>query len=94
MKVIDSKIRRFYSIRSAGRDVRSIHKDRKIGTCIKFDRVSMMHLYSRSCLLSSYKAAGVHRPRFIYTSMPKLISRFYTKRSVLRKIRDYVAQYK
>ena len=54
---------------------------------IKFDLVSKLHLFTRTCILASYKAAGVLKPRIIYSSLPKVMSRFYTKRSVLGKVR-------
>ena len=36
---------------------------------------------------ASYKAAGLRGPRVVYTSLPRGMSRFYSKRAVLKKIK-------
>ena len=60
---------------------------RKQVTSVKFDMISKMHLYSRSCIVSSYKAAGKQLPRIVYSSLPRIMSKVYTKRSVLGKVK-------
>ena len=59
---------------------------------IKFDLVSKMHRFSRSCIVESYKAAGVSRPRMVYSSLPKVMGKLYTKRSVLSKVRNVIKE--
>ena len=56
---------------------------------LKFDLTSGLHLFTRSCVLSAYKSAGITRPRLIYSSLPKVMSRIITKRSLLRKVKLY-----
>ena len=90
MQVVKSKFESFFAKR---RNARSQHvhaqgqsKSRRV-VSVKFDLVSKVHLYSRSCILASYKAAGVPGPRLVYSSLPKVMSRIYTKRSVIRKVK-------
>ena len=54
---------------------------------VKFDQVSKMHLLSQFCILASYKASGAAKPRIVYTSLPKILSRFSTKRKVLKMVK-------
>ena len=89
MTVVNSKIERFFTKRRLGRKqlVKPKVLSRKQVTSVKFDIVSKMHLYSRSCIVSSYKAAGRKLPRIVYSSLPKVLSKVYTKHSVLGKVK-------
>merc|ERR1719450_1936577 len=84
MRAINARIKRFYSRQNAGR-ITKLNRGSRI-TRIKFDAVSKMHQYSKSCLLASYRAAGL-TPRFVYTSLPRVLSKFYSKRAVVKKVK-------
>ena len=56
---------------------------------LRYDRPSKFHLLTRSCILSSYKNVRKPAPRVIHSSLPKIMSRLVTKRSVLRKVKLY-----
>ena len=86
MRAINARIKRFYSRQNAGRITKVNRGSRKLITRIKFDAVSKMHQYSKSCLLASYRAAGL-TPRFVYTSLPRVLSKFYSKRTVVKKVK-------
>merc|ERR1712142_1193419 len=59
----------------------------KMSAIVKFDSASMLHLFTRKCILSSYKASGSAKPRFILSNLPRVMSRITTKRKVLSMIR-------
>ena len=84
MQVIDSKIKEFYK---KSKPVKRLRVRRRL-VVIKYDSVSKMHLFTRSVILKSYKAAGAISPRIVHSSLPKIMSKFYTKRSVLSKVRN------
>ena len=91
MNVIDSKIKNFYTNRRKSRPAsvkRLVNTRRVVG--IKYDSVSNMHLFTRKCILKSYKSAGVSCPRIVHSSLPKVMSKLYTKRSVLSQVRSRV----
>jgi hypothetical protein len=91
MQAVKGKFKRFYSRRHQRSYLtQSRPRSRTHVTSIKFDLVSKMHLYSQSCIVSSYKAAGKPKPRIVYSSLPKVMSRVYTKRSVLRKVKTKI----
>ena len=92
MTVIHSKIKKFYSKMQEGQVIKLGSDSRKKVTSIKFDSVSKMHFFTRSCILTSYKAAGRPSPRIVFSSLPKIMSRFYTKRSVIRKVKTQVGK--
>ena len=81
MQVVKSKMKAYFCkqrrLRKLSRPKRLKNPGRVIS--IKFDLVSKLHLFTRTCILASYKAAGVLKPRIIYSSLPKVMSRFYTK---------------
>merc|ERR1712129_393921 len=87
MVAVESKIQKYYSKNKHGKVVKTKSMARKQVISIKFDQVSKMHLFTKTCLVSSYKAAGRPRPRIVYSSLPKVMARLYTKRAVLRKVR-------
>jgi hypothetical protein len=91
MQAVKGKFKSFYS-KHYQRDclAKSRPESRRRVTSVKFDLVSKMHLYSQSCIVSSYKAAGKPKPRIVYSSLPKVMSRVYTKRSVLRKVKTKI----
>ena len=94
MPAIESKIKKFFTRKHSGK--LSKHKsglENRVSS-IKFDLVSKMHQYSKSCLLASYKAAGRPVPRLVYSSLPKVMTRFYSKCSVIRKIKSKAVHYK
>ena len=86
--MVRSKFERFFAKRRLGRKqlVKPRVERRKQVTSVKFDMVSKMHLHSRLCIVSSYKAAGRQLPRIVYSSLPKVMSKVYTKRSVIGKV--------
>lgn len=90
MLAVESKLKKFYTKKRGGRVFKAETVKMKQVTSIKFDLVSKIHLYSQSCLVSSYKAAGRPSPRIVYSSLPKVMARFYSKRSVIRKVRNEV----
>ena len=90
MHVVESKIKKFFSNQHRGRVLKVKPRISKKVTSIKFDRISKMHMFTKNCLVSSYKAAGRLRPRIVHSSLPKVMSRFYTKRAVLRKVKSKV----
>ena len=63
---------------------------RKRVIIVKFDTVSKMHLFTQSCILASYRASGASKPRFIYTSLPRVIPRITTKRRVLKIVKKKI----
>ena len=95
MQVLESKFERFFTKRMRERhqhaESRRVHRRSSVAS-VKFDQVSKMHLYSRCCIISSYKAAGRQNPRIIYSSLPKVMSRVYTKRSVIRKVKNKIGK--
>ena len=56
---------------------------------LRFDAPSKINLFTRSCILSSYKNVRKPAPRIIHSSLPKVMSYLVTKRSVLRKVKFY-----
>ena len=90
MPAVESKIQKFYSKLHGGKVVKTKSKSLKQVLSIKFDQVSKMHLFSKTCLVSSYKAAGRPRPQIVYSSLPKVMRRLYTKRAVLGKVRSKI----
>ena len=95
-RIIKSKFDSFFDKRRIAKfqkiNRKTILKTSRV-TSVKFYRVSKMHLFTCSCIISSYKVAGVHRPRLVYSSLPKVMSRVYTKRSVLRRVRKRLEKY-
>ena len=91
MNVIDSKIKNFYNNRRKSRSdsVKRLVNTRRV-VSIKYDSVSHMHLFTRRCILKSYKAAGVSSPKIVHSSLPKVMSKLYTKRSVLSQLRSTI----
>jgi hypothetical protein len=66
MKVVKNKIDAFFATRRKGKRQRKAPKiEDKLGkvTSLTFDTVSKLHIFSRSCILRSYKASGVRKPR-------------------------------
>ena len=61
-RIIKSKFDSFFDKRRIAKfqkiNRKTILKTSRV-TSVKFDRVSKMHLFTRSCIISSYKAAGV-----------------------------------
>ena len=75
--------------KTAGKAKKKAPADKRIVN-IKFDTVSKLHLFTRSCITASYKAAGLTCPRVVYSSLPKVISKFSTKRSVVGKVKERI----
>ena len=59
---------------------------------VKFDAVSNIHLFTRTCITESYKACGMPCPRLVYSSLPKVMEKFSTKRSVVGKVKERIRQ--
>ena len=92
MKVVKNKIDKFFKNRRAKKRINELKmftNERRVMS-VKFDAVSKSHLFSRSCILASYKASGVPKPSLVYSSLPKIMDRISTKRSVLRKVKERI----
>ena len=90
MKCIEVRFRAFFNKKHEFKRMsleRAKSDEVKMSTIIKFDSVSMLHLFTRKCILSSYKASGSAKPRFILSNLPRVMSRITTKRKVLSMIR-------
>ena len=85
MQAVGARARKYIARLHAGK-VTKEEPVRRV-TSIRYDGVSRMHHYSRACVVASYKAAGLKGPRVVYTSLPRVMSRFYSKRAVLKKIK-------
>ena len=85
MQAVGGRARSYFARLHAGKIIKK-EPVRRV-TCIRFDGVSRMHQYSRTCIVASYKAAGLRGPRVVYTSLPRVMSRFYSKRTVLKKVK-------
>ena len=89
MGVINRKIDAFFTKRSRSKNHITpvkVGKSRRTVN-VKFDAVSRMHLFSRSCILESYRASGAARPRIVFSSLPRVMSRISTKRKVLGMVK-------
>ena len=89
MKVVEGKFESYFSKRrqprtraKAARTRAKAARTRSILN-LKFDAVSKMHLFTQKCILSSYKASSTAKPRIVYSSLPRVMSRISTKRKVL-----------
>ena len=93
MKVIDSKIKMFYNNRrnSKPASVKRLVNTKRV-VSVKYDSVSSMHLFTRTCIMKSYKAAGVKSPRIVHSSLPKVMTKLYSKRSVLTQVKKSMQQ--
>ena len=93
-KVIAGKFDTFFSKRLKVKDCISLgamgttRSGRSIN--VKFDGVSKMHLFSRSCIIAGYKASGTAKPRIIFSSLPRVVSRISTKRKVLAIVKKRI----
>ena len=56
---------------------------------LRFDAVSKIHVFTRSCVLQSYKRVNRTHPLIVYYSTGKVISSLITKRALLQKVRNY-----
>ena len=93
MLVINRKFDTFFTKRTtANPRVRAISHQKagknKRSIIVKFDGVSKMHLFTQSCILTSYKASGIVKPRILYSSLPKMIAKIVTKRRVLAMVKE------
>ena len=93
MKVIDSKIKMFYNNRRKPKPalVKRLVNTRRV-VSVKYDSVSNMHLFTRTSIMKSYKAAGVKSPRIVHSSLPKVMTKLYSKRSVLTQVKKSMQQ--
>ena len=82
MKVIEGKFETFFTKRHQPRTRAKAARTRSILN-LKFDAVSKMHLFTQKCILSSYKSSSTAKPRIVYSSLPRVMSRISTKRKVL-----------
>ena len=94
MNVINRKIDNFFTKRSCSKvlkisTARVVKNSRTIN--VKFDGVSKMHLFTQSCLLTSYKASGTAKPRIVFSSLPRVIARISTKRKVLGMVKKRIS---
>ena len=84
MLVINRKFDTFFTKRAtANPRVRAI-SHQKAGK----NKQSKMHLFTQSCILTSYKASGIVKPRILYSSLPKMIAKIVTKRRVLAMVKE------
>ena len=58
---------------------------------VKFDIVSKVHMFTRPCITESYKACGMPCPNFVYSSLPKVMEKISTKRSVVGKVKATIS---
>ena len=94
MKVINRKFDSFFIKRRAkvlGESSKVVDRSGRVVT-VKFDTVSKVHLFSKSCILASYKASGFSKPRVVYSSLPKVMAKVSTKRSVLGRVKRRINQ--
>ena len=92
-KVIAGKFDTFFSNRLEVKDCKSLGvKSNRPGRSVnvKFDGVSKLHLFSQSCIVAGYKASGTAKPRIIFSSLPRVVSRISTKRKVLAIVKKRI----